>query len=128
MGTTFFTTGLYFALFDSLTVKTKSYIGKIPTFHLSQSICSDKVSAPLPTNANQVCLIISAMNGIAKDNSKSKSSLKPSGRCFSNFCSPICSALTAQLGNLGTFIELGSTPRLPSSTSKDSVHSTLYDS
>src|SRR5260370_37933877 len=108
MGTTFFTTGLYFTPFDSLTVKTESYIGEIPTFHLSQSICSDKVSAPLPTNVNQACLIISATNGFAKDNSKSKSSLMPSGRCFSNFCSPICSTSTTQLGNLGTFIELGS--------------------
>src|SRR5258708_5226510 len=125
MGTTFFATGLYFMLFNFLTVKTESYIGKIPTFCLSQSIHSNKVSAPLPTDANQVCLIISAMNGIAKDDSKSKSSLKPSGCCFSNFCSPICSASTAQLGNLGTFIELGSAPGLPSSTSEDSM---LYDS
>src|SRR5258705_7670389 len=128
MGTTFFTTGLYFTPFDSLTVKTESYIGKILMFCLSQLIHSDKVSAPLPTNANQACLIISAMNGIVKDDSKSKSSLKPSGHCFSNFCSPICSASTTRLGNLGTFIELGCTPRLPSSTSEDSVHSTLYDS
>src|SRR5258708_40201209 len=112
MGTTFLTTGLYFAPLISHTVYTESYIGETPTFPFNSSTCSNNVSGLDFTKANHVRLMTSAKNSDASEGSNTKSLFKPTGLDFSESASGIRNASMACLRKLGTSLDFGSSPGL----------------
>src|SRR5258708_24179598 len=112
MGTTFLTTGLYFALLISHTVYTESYIGETPTFPFNFSTHSNNVSGLDFTEANHVCLMTLVKNSNASEGSNTKSLFKPTGLDFSESASSIHNASMACLRKLGTSLDFGSSPGL----------------
>src|SRR5258708_9110005 len=92
---------------DPLTVKTESYIGETPTSRFNFSICCENSSASAFADTVHVHFMTSAINGFANDESKIRSSLRPSGLGFSDSCSHICNASITLFMNFGTFNELG---------------------
>src|SRR5258708_8491264 len=90
-------------------------------------ICIENVSYPSFTKANHMCFMTSVMNGIESDDSKIKSSLRPSGLGFSNSFSHICSILITQLMNLVIVYKLGLVSRLAISIPDKLTHVAPYD-